>query len=57
MEKHAIPSITGNDSGEVCRISENNVNSHIVQNRYHSDGQYALPPCQNHETGIGANQG
>lgn len=43
----------GNDSGEICRISENNVNSHIVQNRYHSDGQYALPPCQNRETGIG----
>jgi len=42
-----------NNPGTVCRISESNADTNIVQNRHHSYGQYAIPSCQNRETGAG----
>ena len=51
--KHAYGLLRRNDHGTVCRISENNADTSIVQNRHHSYGQYAFPSCQNRETGAG----
>ncbi|MFR4145743.1 MAG: hypothetical protein ACLT1J_05110 [Mediterraneibacter gnavus] len=47
----------GTTSGTVCRISESNADTNIVQNRHHSYGQYAIPSCQNRGNRCWMNRG